>query len=59
MHNPLYNFEINIQVCINPLADLNIGHCVELTFFEGKLDGFLVVRVLNSSCELKQFTSEV
>ena len=33
------------QVCIYSLADLNIGHCVELTFFEGKLGGFFVVKI--------------
>ena len=33
------------QVNIYSLADLNIGHCVELTFFEGKLGGFFVVKV--------------
>ena len=27
------------------LADLNIGHCVELTFFESKLGGIFVVKV--------------
>ena len=43
----IQNFEIhlNAQVCICSLADLNIGQCVELTFFEGKLGGFLVTRV--------------
>ena len=35
----------NAQVCIYSLADLNIGHCVELTFFEGKLGGIFVVKV--------------
>ena len=32
----------NAQVCIYSLADLNIGHCVELTFLEGKLGWFLI-----------------
>ena len=27
----------NTQVSIYSLADLNIGHCVELAFLEGKL----------------------
>ena len=27
----MQNFKRSAQVCINPLADLNIGHCVELT----------------------------
>ena len=38
----------NAQVSIYSLADLNIGHCVvdlELTFFEGKLGGFFVLKV--------------
>ena len=43
MHTIMQNFKINAQVCIYSLADLNIGHCVELTFFEGKLNGFLVI----------------
>ena len=35
-------------------------HCVELTFFEGKLGGFFVVKVLKSSYKLtKQFSSEL
>ena len=37
--------KINAQVCINFLEDLDIGHCVELTFFEGMLDILLVIRV--------------
>ena len=42
----MQNFKINAQVCIYSLADLKIlGHCVELTFDEGKLGGFLVIRV--------------
>ena len=28
------------------LADLNIGHCVELTFLEGKLGKFLMLTFL-------------
>ena len=36
---------ISAQVCIYSLVDLNIDHCVEFTFLEGKLDGFLVIRV--------------
>ena len=35
----------NAQITIYSLADLNIGHSVELTFFEGKLGGFFVVKV--------------
>ena len=30
-------FFFNAKVCIYSLADLNIGHCVELAFLEGKL----------------------
>ena len=29
--------KINAQVSIYSLADLNIDHCIELTFLEGKL----------------------
>ena len=36
----------NAQVCIYSLADVNIFHCVELTFLEGKLDWFLVLAFL-------------
>ena len=39
----------NAQVGIYSLADLNTGHCAELTFFEGKLGRL----VLKSSYELK------
>ena len=42
MHISMTNFKINAQVCI---YSLTLGHSVELTFFEGKLDGFLVMRV--------------
>ena len=38
-------FEKNAQVGIYSLADLNLGHCVVLTFFEGKLGGFFMVKV--------------
>ena len=40
IHYIIQNLKKNAQVSIYPLADLNIGHCVELTFFEGKLGGF-------------------
>ena len=42
MHCIIQNSEIhvNAQVCKYSLADLNIGQCVELTFFEGKLGGW-------------------
>ena len=36
----------HVQVCIYALADLNIGHCVELTFLEGKLGRFLMLDFL-------------
>ena len=45
MHCIMQNFKKNAQVSIYSLADLNIGHCVELTFFEGKLGGIYVVKV--------------
>ena len=34
----MQNLKKNAQVCLYSLADLNIGHCVELTF-EGMLGG--------------------
>ena len=45
MYCIMKNFKINAQVSICSLADLNIDHYVELTFLEGKLIGFLVIRV--------------
>ena len=40
MHRIMQNLKKG-QVSKYSLADLNIGHCVELTFFAGKLGGFL------------------
>ena len=37
----MQNFIKNVQVCIYSLADLNIGHYVELTSLEGKLVKYL------------------
>ena len=34
----------NAQVCIYSLSDLNIGHCEELSFLEGKLGRFLKMK---------------
>ena len=34
------------------LADINLDHCVELTFFDGKLGGFLVKWVYKSRWEI-------
>ena len=45
MYCIMKKFKINAQVSICSLADLNIDHYVELTFLEGKLIGFLVIRV--------------
>ena len=42
-----------VSILVYSLADLNIGQCVELTFFKGKLGGFFVLKVLKSSNELK------
>ena len=42
----LQNCFLNAQVCMYSLADLNIGHCVELTFLEGKLGRFLMLTFL-------------
>ena len=41
MHCIMQNLNKNAQVNIYYLVDLNIGHHVELTIFEGKLGGFL------------------
>ena len=55
MHDIMQNFKRNAQVCIYSLADLNIGHCVELTFLEGKLGWFLILTFLKlkTYCILK------
>ena len=45
MHCIMKNFKINAHICIFSLADLIMDHCVELTILQGKLDGFLVIRV--------------
>ena len=37
----------NSQVGTCFLADLNIGHCVELAFLEGKLGRFLILKNIN------------
>ena len=34
------------QVSTYSLADLNMGHCVELTFFEGKSARFLMLALV-------------
>ena len=34
MHCIMHNFKKNGQICLFSLADLNIAHYVELTFFE-------------------------
>lgn len=44
-----YRIFKNEQVCMYSLADQNIDHCVELTFLEGKLGGFLILIFLISS----------
>ena len=40
MHCILQNKK-NARVCIYSLADINIGHCVELTILNGKLGRLL------------------
>ena len=35
----------NALVSIYSLADLNMGHCLELNFFEGKLGRFFVIKI--------------
>ena len=37
----MQNLKKSAQVNIYSLADLNLGHCVELAFLEGKLGRFL------------------
>ena len=46
----------NAQVCIYSLADLNLGHCVELAVLEGKL-GFLNLFHFESESE-SRFNSD-
>ena len=45
MHCTMQTFKRIALVCIYSLADQNIGHYVELTFFEGKLGKFFLVKV--------------
>ena len=42
-------FKKNAQVSIYSRADLPIGHCVELTFPEGKLGRFLMLTFIKWS----------
>ena len=49
----MQNFLKHIQVSIYSIADLNIVHCVELIFFEGKLGRFFCGKGKKSSYELK------
>ena len=49
----------SITVCIYSLADLNISHCVQLTFLEFKLGRFLILTILNEVfLNLLHFESE-
>ena len=44
MHCIMQKFYLkNAQICKYSLADLNIDHCVALTFLEGKLGRFLML----------------
>ena len=43
----MHILKINSQICIYSLADLNTGHCVELTLLEDKLGEFLVMKNLD------------
>ena len=45
MHCIMQELKKDAQVSIYSLADINISHCVELTFFEGKLGRFFVAKV--------------
>ena len=55
----MQNLKKNAQVCIYSLADLNIGHCIELTFLQGKLGRFLMITFLKwSVLNLLHFESE-
>ena len=53
MHCFMPNLKKNAQVCVYFLAGQNIDHCIDLTFFEGKLCGSLMKRVYKSGMELK------
>ena len=46
MHCIMQNLKKNAQVSIYSLEDLNIGHCIELTFLEGKLGRFLMLALV-------------
>ena len=43
MHCNMQNLKKNAQVIMYSPADLNIGHCAELTFLEGKLGRFFIL----------------
>ena len=45
----------NAQVCMYSLADLNIGHCVELTFLEGKLGRYTSGFLFDEICKFEIF----
>ena len=62
IHSIMQNYKKqkkNAQVCIYSLANLYIGHCVELTFLEGKLGRYLMLTFLKwSFLNLLHFESE-
>ena len=61
VHCILQNLKKNAQVSMYSLVDLNIGHCVEFTFLEGKLGWFLIhVKsfLIRSFLKLLHFESE-
>ena len=41
----MQNLKKNAQVCIYSLADLNIGNCVELRLYEGRMGEMFLVKV--------------
>lgn len=39
----MVNIKKNAMDCLYSLSELTISHCVELTYFKGKLDRLLMV----------------
>ena len=53
------NLKMNAQLCMYSQSELNVGHCSELTFLEGKLGRFYYDNVLKwSFFNLLHFESE-
>ena len=46
IHSIIQSIRYNAYVCIYSRADLNVGHCAELTFLESKMGRFRKVTFL-------------